>query len=81
MADEELTRRLVRVADYGNRTVHVTSGHTRVNDKSNFVGYVEATKSYPFDKKNSIEAMREYLEDHPAVHYQTWFEDKIEEIK
>lgn len=41
------------------------------------IGYAEVTKGYSFEGKQKLDKFTDYLEDHSAVKYIKWFEDRL----
>lgn len=88
MSEKEVrTTRLIILNEdsfrFNGTSVSALGGQRRVdpnNDDRKIVGYAEVTKGFPFDRKDSLEEFKNYMEDHPAVHYTNWFEDRTGEL-
>lgn len=48
------------------------------DDKITVLGYAEVKKGFSFERRYSEEEFIDYLQDHAAVKYLKWFEDRLD---
>lgn len=78
MVNEEKTTRIISKNEHGKLSYSCKRSQRNLADFITVIGYAEVKKGYPFDKKETEEGIYEYIDNHPAVHYVKWFEDRLE---
>lgn len=75
MVKEEKTVRLF----YRHKNNHTYGSGTPTNlEYYEVIGYAEVRKGYSLESCDYWTEFKEYIENHQAVFYYTWFEDRIE---